>query len=402
MAIFKHDNHEKNYTCPAGPSYDTEAPDPFVGDLSFHEFNLILSGICTALVCVITLFLMFQHATHLSKPREQIKIMKICLILPLYTITSYIAICVPDAAVYITPWMDVYQAFALASFFLLLCEFVSADKGIEYADFFAGFAPPRKNGKTPANGTKWFKNQWRAIFQYPVVSVGVAIATDVTEAMDIYCLESNSAHFAHLWLTIIGIISLAMAVIAILRFYKALKADLATHQPLAKLLAFKLIVGLSLLEEIIFSILRSTSALSPSNTLSNGDTEIGIPQLVVCIQMVPFALFFPYAYSWKPYTRGGHDAYRGVGRAWIGLLNPVEIIRGVKGAVTGEIQRGGKRMYSLAGNPAVGVPVGVEAVAGPAPAYDSGETGYGYEYGYGHVRPAGAPTVQTTYSRLAD
>lgn len=41
--------------------------------MSFYHFNMILSGSCAAFSCLVIFILMFMHATHLSKPNEQIK-----------------------------------------------------------------------------------------------------------------------------------------------------------------------------------------------------------------------------------------------------------------------------------------------------------------------------------------
>lgn len=46
-------------------------------------------------------------------------------------------------------------------------------------------------------------------------------------------------------LNLIHSIALTFAVTAVIRFYKVLKSHLAGHKPLAKLLAFKLLVGLN-------------------------------------------------------------------------------------------------------------------------------------------------------------
>ncbi|KAL4905595.1 hypothetical protein BDW74DRAFT_152855 [Aspergillus multicolor] len=322
MAIFR-DSDGREHTCPIGPSFYAKAPKDFIGPLSFQHFNMILSGACTGLVCIIIFLLTAQHAMHLSKPKEQIKIIKISLLLPLYTITSFLAICLPRASVYISPWMEVYQAIALVTFFLLLCEYVSADGN--------GLGA----GKSMVGGEEWFRKKSTAIFQYLIVAIGVAIATDITQAVGVYCLESNNAHFAHIWLTVIAIISLVFAVIAILAFYQVVKRQIARHTALAKLLAIKLIVGLAFIERIIFSILRSTSALKPSSILSNAYTQIGIPHLLICVQMVPFALFFTYAYSVAPYVRVTREGYESAARAWVGMLDPREILSAAASALFG-------------------------------------------------------------------
>jgi hypothetical protein len=115
---------------------------------------------------------------------------------------------------------------------------------------------------------------------------------------------------------------------SILRFYTNLKSHMTEHKPLTKLLAFKMVVGLVFLEkvrqillntfrwirfdmlQIIFMILRSTDALKETSKLTYADVYIGLPTMLICIQMVPFAFFFLYAYSTKPYrVNGGSPRY---------------------------------------------------------------------------------------------
>ena len=104
-----------------------------------------------------------------------------------------------------------------------------------------------------------------------------------------------------LQLTIIRSISITMAVMSSIKFYGALKKDLKHHKPLAKFLAFKLIVGLSFIQGIIFQILRSTGALKESSTMTYADVNFGIDTLTTCVIMVPFSIFFHYAYDVSPY-----------------------------------------------------------------------------------------------------
>ncbi|KAE8378018.1 organic solute transporter Ostalpha-domain-containing protein [Aspergillus bertholletiae] len=325
---------------------------------------MIISGCCTAFVCLVVFGLMALHATHLSRPSEQIKTMKVCLLIPLYTISSFLSICFPTAAVYLEPWLEYMQAMALGSFFLLLCQFISGDYQTEVSLFFAAFEVPRKKNQSTVSGLEWFRKRWIAIFQYPVVALFVAVATDITQAAGIYCLDSTKPYFAHIWLTVVVELSTGLAVTSVITFYGALKQHLASHRPLAKLLSFKLIVGLVFIEKIIFLILRSNNVLKESPTLSYADVNIGIPNMVICIQMVPFALFFPYAWNVAPYflsrqnmalpasenhhqNRYGTDTtyyHKGSGddilmrykggplgaRAWLGVLSPMEILRAIR------------------------------------------------------------------------
>ncbi|KAK2746107.1 DUF300 domain-containing protein [Colletotrichum kahawae] len=158
-------------------------------------------------------------------------------------------------------------------------------------------------------GEKWVTD---VIFQYPVVSLLIAILTAITQAAGVYCEFASKAHFAKLWLSIIASVSLTIAIMTVIRFYMQLRGHLAHHQPLAKVLAFKLVVSLTFLENIIFWILRDVGALNPTAMLTWADLNIGIPSMLICIEMFPLAIFFHYAYSHRPYIIGGGHTRRPV------------------------------------------------------------------------------------------
>lgn len=146
---------------------------------------------------------MFRHATHLSRPNEQLKILRICLLIPVNSIIQLIGQLVPQAYFYIVPWADLMQALALGNFFLLLLEFISPhDNQRDF--FFSGLqVPAKRSGRAPKNGLRWYRRKWLAIFQYPIVQLLVCVATDVTNSprFNIYCANSNKPYFGHLWVS---------------------------------------------------------------------------------------------------------------------------------------------------------------------------------------------------------
>ena len=44
---------------------------PIAGPLTFHRLVEIVVGVCTAIAVGLSLYLMFMHATHYSKPSQQ-------------------------------------------------------------------------------------------------------------------------------------------------------------------------------------------------------------------------------------------------------------------------------------------------------------------------------------------
>lgn len=104
-------------------------------------------------------------------------------------------------------------------------------------------------------------------------------------------------------------------------------------------------------------VLDSSGTLKPSDTMTYADINIGLPTLIICLQVVPFAFFFYHAYSIKPYTTlnasvkdtgdsqqflnivdseaGSHFVKRYQGgpfgiHAWLALFNPMEFFQDIK------------------------------------------------------------------------
>ncbi|KAL0936124.1 DUF300 domain-containing protein [Colletotrichum truncatum] len=361
---------DKN-ACPI-ESFDENASQPFIGSLSFYHFNMILSGSFAAAACLVIFALMFLHATHFSKANEQVKILRISLIIPFWSIISFLTVCFPAAEVYLHPWLELVQAICLGTFFLLLCEFVSPSKQHRDVFFAALTVKDKKSATGTQNGLQWLQRMWLSVFQYPVVALFVAILTTITQAAGVYCQFASKAHFAKLWLSIISNASLTVALMTVVRLYMTLKSELAHHQPLAKFLSFKLVVTLTFLETIIFWILRDNGVLNPTSVMTWADLNIGIPSMLICIEMLPLSIFFHYAYSYRPYVIGGGNARRPLAGdveaydpqtysggplgvwALIEMWNPMEIVEAVKFGwqmkAEQRRQRSAQKGISLAGN----------------------------------------------------
>ena len=81
--------------------------------------------------------------------------MRICLVIPTYSILNLLSISFPSAYVYIEPWLNVSEGIALATFFLLLCNFISTDSYQRDA-FFSGVQLQDKKGE-PIDGPAMYR-----------------------------------------------------------------------------------------------------------------------------------------------------------------------------------------------------------------------------------------------------
>lgn len=91
---------------------------------------------------------------------------------------------------------------------------------------------------------------WYGVLQFIPASIIIWIGTIVALALGQYCRQSNSVHFAHLWITIFKFTVTTIAILCCLRFHSRNKPKLRQHKILLKLFAFKGIIGLNVLQTV--------------------------------------------------------------------------------------------------------------------------------------------------------
>src|ERR1700761_3768967 len=145
---------------------------------------------------------------------------------------------------------------------------------------------------------------WVSIFQYCFIRVFFTIVSVITQAVHLYCLESLSPAFSHIWVMVFETISISVAMYCLIQFYVQIKDDIRPHKPLLKITAIKLVIFLSFWQTIAISLLTSAGAIKATKHIQTPDIKVGIPALLLCIEMAFFSVFHIWSFSWKPYTIG--------------------------------------------------------------------------------------------------
>jgi hypothetical protein len=164
---------------------------------------------------------------------------------------------------------------------------------------------------------------WYGVLQFIPVSILIWIATAVTLAVGVYCKQSNSVHFAHIWISTVKFFATGIAIICCLRFYSKHKAKLLKHSILLKLFTFKSIIGLNALQSVsehtihthvdnerstiltlwqfIISILTGQNVLKSTKYMTYHDINTGLPSLILACEMPIFSILLILAFPVTPY-----------------------------------------------------------------------------------------------------
>ncbi len=193
-------NKNSHPICPDVGGYNDNGV-PIAGSLSLQHIMLIAGGACTAVTLALSLPLLFKHLHRYTVPSEQRQVVRLIFTPVVFAVFNLLGIAFYHASIYITIIADLYEAFALASFFLLLVNFVVPDVSNQEA-FFAATENRSRKGEPIAGGSlSWFKYIWTVVFLYCVVKTILFIAQEASQATGTYCFTSNNAHFGHIWVS---------------------------------------------------------------------------------------------------------------------------------------------------------------------------------------------------------
>ncbi|KAF2030266.1 hypothetical protein EK21DRAFT_112184 [Setomelanomma holmii] len=278
---------------------------PFVSDLTYHQFSVILAGACALLSAIVVSVLIATHALNYSNPVQQRQIIRVMLLIPWVALFSFLVVWRDDAGEYLVESLDFGCSIALSSFLLLMCDFVLSHNG-GFDDLFGHGAWTK--GAFAGQSPPWLERTWYGVLQFIPTSIVIWIATAVSLAVGTYCKQSNNVHFAHIWITALKLIVTTVAILSALKFYGHNKTKLLQHRILLKLFTFKSIIGLNVLQTFIISILSGHHFLKPSKYMTYHDVNTGLASLILACEMPIFSILMLFAFPPTPYKSNGPAA----------------------------------------------------------------------------------------------
>ncbi|KAI9667002.1 MAG: hypothetical protein M1829_005609 [Trizodia sp. TS-e1964] len=326
---------------------------------TFHNIGLVLCAIFSCIATLFSIYLVVQHALHYSIPCEQRHIIRILFMVPIYSCVSFLSYLFYYHSIYYEVLRDCYEAFAIASFFALMCSY-TAPSLHDQKIYFRGLRPKPwvwpvtmankccggEKGifRTPRSGLTWFNIIWLGVFQYCFIRVIMTVVSVITQATDKYCESSLNPAFAHIWTLFFNASAVTIAMYCLIQFYVQLRTDLAAHKPLIKVVSIKLVIFLSFWQNLLISVITSTGILKPSERIAYADYKVGIPSLLLCIEMAIFSILHIFAFPWAPYRvpifqgipdpgdgfTTNNKRYQGGflgGRAYLDAFNPWDMVK---------------------------------------------------------------------------
>ena len=292
-----------NITC-ARP-LDNLVGDPVFkgGSLTFHTLMVLISAPCLAVTILSTIFLCWRHLHHYTAPQEQRQILRIIWLPVGYSLFNFLALCFYQDYLYIEPIAGIYEAFTVAALFLLILEYVCPD-GMDREKYFNELPGQDKKGRPqPGGSLKWFNQTFSSTMQYPLSKLVFVVIQIVTQYYGVYCENSFSPKYAHLWLFLADILLIGGALGAAVRFARRMRTEITPeHRRRPKVISFIGIIAFQIIQGIVFHLLNG-KLFSPTKTVTYNDINFGIPSFMTCIEAIIFSLIFQWSFSVGEYKK---------------------------------------------------------------------------------------------------
>lgn len=283
------------------------------------------------------------QAKNYRKPLLQRYVVRILLMVPIYSIASWTSMISLTAAAFLDPVRDIYEAFTIYTFFQLLINYLGGERSLIIMTH--GRAPvqhlwPMNRVLPPVDISDpyTFLSIKRGILQYAWLKPLLALSAVIMKATGTYQEGYIAASSGYFWSGIIYNISVTLSLYSLGLFWVCMHHDLTPFRPMPKFLCIKLVIFASYWQGFFLSILVWLGAIPddvPEYTPDN--IAAAIQDALICIEMPLFAVAHWYAFSWHDFADNSISSARlPVGRAFRDAFGVRDLIEDSKDTFRGD------------------------------------------------------------------
>lgn len=278
--------------------------------------TIIVAGVASLVASLLSFVSIWLQLKNYRKPLLQRYVVRILLMVPIYSVSSWTSIISLKASSFISPVRDIYEAFTIYTFFQLLINVLGGERALI---IMTHGRPPIDHAwplsqclpKVDISDPYTFLAIKRGILQYVWLKPVLTLVTIIMKATGTYQEGYLGVSSGYLWTGIIYNLSVTASLYSLALFWVCMHDDLKPFRPVPKFLCVKLVIFASYWQGFFLSILQWLGALEndiPGYTPDN--LAAAIQDSLICFEMPIFAVFHWYAFSWHDYADSSISAAR--------------------------------------------------------------------------------------------
>lgn len=219
---------------------------------------------------------------------------------------------------------DVYEAFVIYCFFVLLLDYLGGERSLLIQlhgrpPIPAIFPVSLWRHEVDVSDPYTFLFIKRGILQYVQVKPVLAVASLIMKATGTYHEGDFRARSGYLYVSIVYNVSICLALYCLAVFWMCVSDDLKPFRPVPKFLCVKGILFFSFWQSIAVSTLVAADVISKLGPYTDSEhISLGLTDTLICVEMPFFAIAHMYAFSYRDFVKSSPSAKVHVARMRIG------------------------------------------------------------------------------------
>jgi len=247
--------------------------------------------------------LIYLHLKNYTKPQQQRYIIRILVMVPIYSVDTWLSLLFYKYSVFFDVVRDCYEAYVIFSLFQLLIEYLGGyETSKNILEKKPSFSPIMPFCCITMQPHRWFlRASMRLTLQYVLIRPVLTCVTVILHVSGKYCPGQFKMTYGYPWITGINFISVTLAMFALLQFYVLFREDMKPYNIGAKFLAVKFVIFLSFWQTVIVSIAAFFHLIAPIKGLTMDQTNNCLENALLSVEMLGAAVWHIYAFSYKDY-----------------------------------------------------------------------------------------------------
>lgn len=260
--------------------------------------------------CFMSAILIRDHLYNWYMPRVQSQIVKIILMVPVYSICSWLSLRFYDEEVYFEAIIEIYESIVILSFMNLLIALLGGHDSFE--NILEGKDPHLGEHKCCFKcccrkwemGKEFLRCCKRGVLQFVIVQICNAILIFVFEPRGKYDDTSFGSGNVYTFIAPIQAFSTVTAVYCLLKLFHAVEDDLSSPKnwhPWYKFFCVKGIIFFSFLQGFVISILVNLDIINEIESLDWDEETVAaaLQNYIVIYEICILSFLHHYAYPYK-------------------------------------------------------------------------------------------------------
>ncbi|KAE8703168.1 Protein LAZ1 [Hibiscus syriacus] len=252
----------------------------------------LIAGVFVVVTLSLSMYLVLEHLYSYKNPEEQKFLIGVVLMVPCYSVESFVSLVDPSISVDCSILRDCYESFAMYCFerYLVACLGSASSKtpllDLNYEQGTVKHPFPMNYILRPWKlGQGFYQVVKFGIVQYMLIKSLTALLAVILEAFDVYCEGEFKWGCGYPYMAVVLNFSQSWALYCLLQFYTVTKDELAHINPLAKFLTFKTIVFLTWWQGVAIALFYSLG-LFRSPIAEGLQLKSSVQNFIICIEVV--------------------------------------------------------------------------------------------------------------------